>query len=93
MDIMLTRAMVAAAIDGKLAKVKFKQDPIFKVMVPTSCPGVKDSKVLWPKNTWKNKKAYDERAKKLAADFAAQWKKAYAGKGIDKAIEKECPGL
>ena len=93
MDIMLTRAMVAAAINGSLAKAKFKQDPVFKVMVPTSCPGVKDSKVLWPKNTWKDKKGYDERAGKLAKDFAVQWKKAYAGKGIDKMIEKECPGL
>ncbi len=92
MDIMLTRAMVAAAINGNLAKVKFKKDPIFKVMVPTSCPGVKDSKVLWPKNTWKNKKAYDERAKKLAGDFAAQWDKAYADKNIDAAIAAECPG-
>jgi len=92
MDIMLTRAMVAAAINGSLAKVKFKQDPTFKVMVPTSCPGVKDSKVLWPKNTWKDKKGYDARAKKLGKDFATQWNKAYAGKGIDPAIAKECPG-
>ena len=68
MDIMLTRAMVSAAISGKLAKVKFKADPIFKVMVPTTCPGVKDSKVLWPKNTWKDKKGYDARAKQLAKE-------------------------
>ncbi len=93
MDIMLTRAMCAAAINGSLKKVKFDRDPVFKVLVPRTCPGVRNSKILKPKNTWKDKKAYDERAKKLAADFAAQWKKAYANKGIDKAIAKECPGL
>ncbi|MGD9548839.1 MAG: phosphoenolpyruvate carboxykinase (ATP) [Candidatus Krumholzibacteriia bacterium] len=92
MDIMLTRAMCAAAINGKLKDVKYKKDPIFKVLVPTSCPGVKDSSVLWPKNTWKDKKAYDARARKLAADFQAQWQKAYADKGIAKAIADQCPG-
>ncbi len=92
MDITLTRAMVAAAIDGKLKDVKYRQDPLFKVMVPKTCPGVEDPKVLWPRNTWKDKKAYDTRAKKLAKDFQAQWKKAYAGKGIDKAIAAQCPG-
>lgn len=93
MDIMLTRAMVAAAIDGSLAKAKFERDPIFKVLVPKSCPGVDDPKVLKAKNTWKDKAAYDERATKLASEFAAQWKKAYADKGIDPAIARECPGL
>ena len=92
MDIMFTRAMCAAAINGSLNKVKFKKDPLFKVLVPTTCPGVKNAKVLWPENTWKDKKAYKARAKKLAADFQAHWKKAYAGKGIDKAIAAECPG-
>jgi len=93
MDIMLTRAMVDAAISGKLLNVKTKADPYFKVLVPQTCPGVKDSSILNPRNTWKNKKAYAARAEKLAQEFAAQWKKAYAGKGIDKAIQNECPGL
>ncbi len=93
MDIMLTRAMCAAAIEGKLEDVKYEQDDIFKVWVPKTCPGVDDPKILKPINTWKDKKAYEERARKLAADFAAQWKKAYADKGIDPAIAAECPGL
>ena len=93
MDIMLTRAMCAAAIEGELRDVKYEQDPFFKVWVPKSCPGVDDPKILKPRNTWKDKKAYEERAQKLAADFAAQWNKAYAKKKIDKAIAAECPGL
>ncbi len=92
MDITLTRAMVSAAIDGTLKDVEFKQDEIFKVMIPQSCPGVDDASVLTPVNTWADKDAYAARAQKLAADFAAHWDKAYADKGIDSAIAAECPG-
>lgn len=92
MDIMLTRAMVAAAIDGSLADVEYKADEVFKIMVPQTCPGVEDCSVLTPINTWADKDAYRERARKLAADFAAQWDKAYAGHDIDPAIAAECPG-
>jgi phosphoenolpyruvate carboxykinase (ATP) len=92
MDIMLTRAMVAAAIDGSLKDVDYKQDEVFKVHVPQTCPGVKDTSLLTPINTWDDKNAYRERALKLAADFATQWDKAYADKNIAPAIAAECPG-
>jgi len=92
MDIMLTRAMCAAAINGSLKDVEFKQDELFKVYVPTTCPGVDDPSILFPINTWDDKNAYAERAQKLAGDFAAQWDKAYADKSIDPAIAAECPG-
>ncbi len=92
MDIMLTRAMVAAAVGGELRDVEFKQDEIFKVWVPQTCPGVEDTSLLMPVNTWDDKDAYAKRAMKLAGDFAAQWDKAYADKGIDPAIAAECPG-
>jgi phosphoenolpyruvate carboxykinase (ATP) len=92
MDIMLTRAMCAAAIDGSLKDVEYKQDEVFKVHVPTTCPGVDDPSILFPVNTWDDKDAYRERAMKLAGDFAAQWDKAYADKNIDPAIAAECPG-
>ena len=77
---------------ARLKKVRFRRDPIFKILVPTSCPGVKDAKVLWPRNTWKDKQAYDKRARKLAKDFQAKWRKSFAGHGIDKAIADQCPG-
>ncbi|MCP4144431.1 MAG: phosphoenolpyruvate carboxykinase (ATP) [bacterium] len=93
MDIMLTRSMVAAAIDGSLKDVEYKQDETFKVWVPQSCPGVEDESILNAINTWEDKAAYGERAAKLAQDFAAQWNKAYADKDIDAAIAAECPGL
>jgi phosphoenolpyruvate carboxykinase (ATP) len=68
MSIKLTRALVTAALDGVLEKQAFKEDPVFKVLVPESCPDV-DSQVLVPRNTWKDKKAYDEKAKHLAGLF------------------------
>jgi len=92
MDINLTRAMVAAAIDGALESASFTPDPVFKVLVPDSCPGVPDAAILAPVNTWSDKAAYEERARKLAADFAAQWDKAYADKGLEDSIEEACPG-
>jgi len=91
MDIGLTRQLVDAALSGKLRDVTYKQNPLFHVGVPESCPGV-PSEVLEPRNTWKDKAAYDARAKKLAEEFARHFDKAYGGKGIDPAIARECPG-
>ena len=92
MDITLTRAMCAAAIDGSLSQVTCETDPYFKVLVPTTCPGVDDPTVLKPANTWSDKAAYADRAQKLAKEFAAQWDKAYADKGLPPAIAAACPG-
>ena len=68
MKIAYTRAMIRAALNGSLANVKTGQDPIFGLHVPTSCPGVPEE-VLNPRNTWKDKSAYDIRAKELAEKF------------------------
>jgi phosphoenolpyruvate carboxykinase (ATP) len=68
MKISYTRAMVHAALDGRLADVTVEPDPIFGVLVPSSCPDVPGS-VLKPRNTWKNPGAYDEKARHLAKLF------------------------
>ena len=60
-------------------------------MVPKTCPGIPNG-ILDPKSTWKDKALYEERAKKLANEFSDYFDKTFAGKGIDKAIEAECPG-
>ncbi|MGC9359858.1 MAG: phosphoenolpyruvate carboxykinase (ATP) [Anaerolineae bacterium] len=91
MDISLTREIVQAALSGTLEDVAYEEDPIFHVMVPKECPNC-PSDVLWPKNTWDDKDAYDKRARKLASDFAAHFDKAYADKGIDPAVAAACPG-
>ncbi len=74
MSLKYTRAMVTAALNGELDKVEFRPDPIFKVLVPASCPDV-PAEVLNPKNTWTDKAAYDRQAKDLARRFAKNFSK------------------
>ncbi len=74
MKLPLTRAMVTAALNGDLEKGEFELDPIFNVLVPTSCPGV-PSEVLKPSKFWQDKAAYEETAKKLAAMFQKNFTK------------------
>lgn len=68
MKLSYTRAMVTAAIEGKLNDVKFELDSVFNVYIPTECPGV-PSEVLQPRNTWTDKDAYDRQARQLAGLF------------------------
>jgi phosphoenolpyruvate carboxykinase (ATP) len=68
MSIAYTRAMVSAALDGSLAQVETRPDPVFGIHVPVSCLGV-PAEVLWPKNTWPDPNAYDEAARNLAKRF------------------------
>ncbi len=86
-----TRKMVEAAIEGKLKETPFIEEPLFHLSIPTSVPGVPFS-VLFPKNTWKNKKKYEETAQKLAAEFKKAFIKNYKGKNIKESIRKQCPG-
>jgi len=73
MKIKYTRAMLNAALDGKLDKVEYETYPIFNLQIPKTCEGV-PSEVLNPKNTWEDKKAYDEMAKVLADMFVNNFK-------------------
>lgn len=73
-----TRSMISAALSGKLAKVHFDRHPIFQVEVPVACPGV-PSTLLYPRDTWKNKDAYDQQATLLAARFIDNFEKYKAG--------------
>ena len=63
-----TRAMVTAALTGALEKVALRKDPVFGLLVPESVEGV-PPEILNPRNTWADKDAYDEQAKKLAGMF------------------------
>jgi phosphoenolpyruvate carboxykinase (ATP) len=83
MKLKYTRAMIAAALEGKLADVEFERHPIFNLMMPNTCPNV-PSEVLNPKETWKNKKAYDIQAKELSNSFKENFSKfeAYANDEI-----------
>jgi phosphoenolpyruvate carboxykinase (ATP) len=69
-----TRAIIDAIHSGALANVPTVEDPVFGFSVPTSCPEV-PSEMLMPRNTWADKAAYDEKAKKVAALFRENFKK------------------
>jgi len=73
MNLGYTRAMVAAALSGKLASVPFVEDPVFGLFVPTSCPEV-PSTVLSPRATWSDPSAYDAKARELADLFTENFK-------------------
>ena len=91
MDINLTREIVNAALAGKLDDVEYATDGTFHVRIPKSCPGV-PAEVLFPRNTWTDKAAYDAGARKLAQDFSAHFDKAYGNKNIDPDVARQCPG-
>ncbi len=72
MNIGHTRAMVRAAIDGRLADVGMRLDPFFGVEVPLECPDV-PAGFLDPRSTWADPEAYDRQAAKLATMFVANF--------------------
>ncbi|MBK7562563.1 MAG: phosphoenolpyruvate carboxykinase (ATP) [Chitinophagaceae bacterium] len=74
MKLKFTRAMITAALEGKLNNVEFETDPIFGVAIPKECPGV-PPEVLNPINTWANKSAFTEKAKYLAGLFVKNFEK------------------
>ncbi|MEA4853671.1 MAG: phosphoenolpyruvate carboxykinase (ATP) [Christensenella sp.] len=76
MKLKYTRAMITAALNGDLEKAEYKHDEVFNVDVPQSCPDVPDI-IMNPRDTWEDKAAYDESAKKLAKMFADNFTKKY----------------
>ncbi len=73
MPIQLTRELVRAALDGRLAGVPTRQEPFFGLHVPTACPGVPADQ-LDPRATWADKDAYDRQARRLAGMFVENFR-------------------
>jgi phosphoenolpyruvate carboxykinase (ATP) len=73
MSIRHTRAMVRAALDGTLATIASAPDPHFGLQVPSACPDV-PGEVLNPRNTWKDKKAYESAARDVAQRFEVNFR-------------------
>jgi phosphoenolpyruvate carboxykinase (ATP) len=90
MDIAHTRAMVRAALSGRLDDVETRTDPHFGVEVPRTCPDVPSS-FLDPRSTWPDVDAYDHAARRLAAMFAENFT-AYAD-GVGDAIRSAGPSI
>jgi len=74
MELSYTRAMIKAALTGKLNKVEFHHHPVFGLAMPKTCPDVPNA-VLNPRDTWRNEEEYDATANKLANLFSENFKK------------------
>jgi phosphoenolpyruvate carboxykinase (ATP) len=90
MNIAHTRAMVRAALDGRLEAIPTRPDPNFGIEVPLDCPDVPAS-FLDPRSTWADPEAYDRQAQLLAAMFATNFE-AYAD-GVSDEIRAAGPIL
>ncbi len=82
MKLKYTRAMITAAMEGKLDSVTYETHPVFKLAMPTVCENV-PTEVLNPRNTWKDKVAYDVKAEELAQSFHKNFKTFEDGASAD----------
>jgi len=73
MKIAYSRALVNSALNGTLNAGVFEKDAFFGLDIPTSCAGV-PGEVLNPRNTWADKKKYDETAISLVRMFKENFK-------------------
>ena len=74
MKLRYTRAMITAALNGKIENSKFVKDPYFGVQIPVDIEGV-PAEIMVPENVWKDKKEYEATAKDLASRFVNNFKK------------------
>jgi phosphoenolpyruvate carboxykinase (ATP) len=83
-----TRAMVHSILRGDLAKAPCDVDPVFGLSIPREIRDV-PAEVLRPRETWKDKVAYDTQARKLAEMFAENFRKF--GNAVPDAVTKAGP--
>lgn len=72
-EIRYTRAMIKAILEGQLDNVETETDPVFGIKIPLTVKDV-PKEYLFPRNTWKNPEAYDEKANELANQFIENFK-------------------
>jgi phosphoenolpyruvate carboxykinase (ATP) len=88
MNINHTRAMVRAALGGRLDGVPTLVDSRFGLAVPTECPDV-PAEFLQPRSTWQDRDAYDQAAARLARMFVANFE-AFAD-GVSESVRGAGP--
>ncbi|HUR12585.1 MAG TPA: phosphoenolpyruvate carboxykinase (ATP) [Flavitalea sp.] len=69
-----TRALITAALEGKLDQALFYKHPVFGIAMPVTCPNV-PGEILNPRNTWSDPHEYDVQAKHLAQQFIMNFSK------------------
>ena len=90
MPIQATRALLNAALSGKLKHGPMRLDPAFGFEVPTALEDV-DPKILDPRETWSDKAAYDLQARALVKMFKDNFAKFEPH--VDADVKAAAPGL
>jgi phosphoenolpyruvate carboxykinase (ATP) len=86
-----TRKIIDAILDGSIEKAETKLIPIFNLEVPVSLPGV-NKNILDPRDTYKNKGDWENKAIELAKLFIDNFKQ-YTDNDEGKALIKAGPQL
>ena len=86
-----TRGIIDAILDGSIDKAPTKQIPMFNFVVPTALPGV-DTKILDPRDTYKEASEWENKATDLAGRFIKNFKK-FEGNELGKSLVKAGPKL
>jgi phosphoenolpyruvate carboxykinase (ATP) len=76
MKLKYTRAMITAALNGTLDDVDYVHDDLFNLDIPQTCPAV-PAEIMNPRDTWADKDAYDEAARRLAGMFKNNFASKY----------------
>ena len=84
-----TRGIIDAILGGSINKAPTKKIPVFDFEVPTELPGV-DPKILDPRDTYADPRAWDEKAQDLASRFIKNFVK-YESNEAGKALVKAGP--
>jgi len=85
------RLIIDAIFDGSLEKAGYEIMPVFNLAIPKRVKGV-DSKILNPRNLWKDTNEYDQAARKLAQMFIDNFKR-FTDTKEGKALEAAGPTL
>ena len=88
MKLRYTRAMLNAALDGKLDEVDYITDERFGFAIPTTCPDV-PSELLQPIQTWANQDTYNQTADRLAEMFVDNFRRYQ--QGVSEAVNASSP--
>jgi phosphoenolpyruvate carboxykinase (ATP) len=73
-----TRALLNAALGGRLEEVPYHKDPVFGFEVPDACEGV-PARILDPASTWPSREDYFRKYNALAARFIENFKLMQTG--------------
>ena len=86
-----TRAMITAALEGRLDHVDYDTHAVFGMAMPLTCPGV-PAGILNPRNTWSDQAEYDKMARELAGWFINNFKKYEEGVTSEVRAAAPTPG-